>query len=766
MVNQEYTQKTLQKRLGVLTSGGDSPGMNAAVRAVVRTGLEIGADVYAIREGYQGMIDGGSLIQQLHWDDVGGILQLGGTIIGSARCTEFYERPGRLKAVANLLKHDIDSLVVIGGDGSLTGANLMRQEWSSLVQELVEAGEISQATADEHPFLGIAGLVGSIDNDMFGTDLTIGADSALHRIVDAVDAIKSTADSHQRTFIVEVMGRRCGYLALMGAIASSADYVIIPENPPELAGWEDAMCRVLSQGRKMGRRDSIIILAEGARDRQGQPITSAYLKEVITDKMDEEARITVLGHVQRGGSPSAIDRNLSTLKGVEATRAALEATAEDTADLIGIRNNQISRLPLMDCVRSSEAIKEAIQTHDYETAMELRGETFQDVLDTWRTLQKAKTTLSLPDNRSDRKPIRYAIINAGGLAPGMNAAVGTVVRIGLSRGHIPLQVSYGFQGLADNEIRHIRWEDAQGLTSRGGSTLGISQKVPVGKDLYRIARHLEEHEVDAIVMIGGWSGYRAALNLYEARENFSAFNIPMICIPASINNNLPGSEFSIGSDTAVNNIVDAVDKIKQSGVAARRCFIVDVMGRYCGYLAFTSGLATGAERVYLHEEETNLRVLQADLEMLVQGFKVDKGLDKHTGLIIRNENAHSLYKADFLGALFEEEGGDLFDVRTSVLGHLHRGGDPSPHDRIMATRMAVDAIDFLEDAYGRSTNTEVPAACIGIIEENMRLTFFHEIDRLFDEKLQRPKEQWWMRLRDVARMLAQPHAQYINKVNQ
>jgi len=305
----------------------------------------------------------------------------------------------------------------------------------------------------------------------------------------------------------------------------------------------------------------------------------------------------------------------------------------------------------------------------------------------------------------------------------------------------------------------------EGWISHGGSKLGISRNIPTGSDLYQIARNLEEHKINAIVMIGGWSGYRAALNLYEARQNYPAFNIPIICIPATINNNLPGSEFSIGSDTAVNNIVDAVDKIKQSGVAARRCFIVDVMGHNCGYLAFTSGLATGAERVYLPEEEINLAVLQADLALLVKGFQVGKEqLDRHTGLIIRNENAHSVYNADFLSALFEEEGGDLFDTRTSVLGHLQRGGDPSSYDRIMATRMATDAIDFLETASRPPSLGEVPAVAMGIVEENMCLTPFHQIGRIFDEDVQRPKEQWWTRLREVARMLAQPMPNFINDI--
>jgi len=699
------------------------------------------------------MIDGGQFIQPIKWSDVGGILQLGGTIIGSARCTNFYELEGRRNAVANLLKHDIDSLVIIGGDGSLTGANMLRQEWSDHVQALVDSGEISQAVADEHPFLSIAGVVGSIDNDMFGTDLTIGADSALHRITAAVDAISSTADSHQRTFIVEVMGRRCGYLALMGAIASGADYAIIPENPPEL-GWEESMCRVLSEGRAMGRRDSIIILAEGAQDRQSEPITSEYLKQVVAEHMGEDARITVLGHVQRGGSPSVIDRNLSTLKGVEATHAALEADAESEACLIGTINNRITRLPLMDCVKFSEAIRDAIQSHDYETAMQLRGETFLDALETMNTLVQAKPRPPLPE----KKHIRYAILHAGGLAPGMNAAVRSVVRFGLDRGHVPLGISYGFRGFLENEIQELGWADVQGWVSLGGAKLGTSRKIPKGSDYYTLARKLEEHEIEALVVIGGWAGYKAALNLYHERQNFPAFDIPIICIPASINNNLPGSEFSIGSDTALNNIIGAVDKIKQSAVASYRCFIVDVMGRYCGYLALMSALATGAERVYLHEESVNLEVLQDDLNLLIKGFEEE---DKRTGLIIRNENAHPLYKSDFLSALFEEEGGDLFDVRTSVLGHLQEGGDPSPYDRIMATRMTTDAIDFLEEACDTSLpRREAPASCLGIVEENMQLTPFHDIERIFDEAVQRPKEQWWMRLRPIARMLAQPKAQF------
>ncbi|HEY3310897.1 MAG TPA: 6-phosphofructokinase, partial [Anaerolineales bacterium] len=206
------------KRIAVLTSGGDAQGMNAAVRAVVRTGIDRGAEVFAVYEGYQGLVEGGNMIRKLDWSDVGGILHQGGTLIGTARSEEFRTRDGRRKAVLNLIQHGIDGLIVIGGDGSLTGAHIFRQEWPSLVAELVASGEITAELAANYPSLVIVGLVGSIDNDFFGTDMTIGTDTALHRITDAIDAISSTAASHQRTFVVKVMGRNCGYLALYGAL--------------------------------------------------------------------------------------------------------------------------------------------------------------------------------------------------------------------------------------------------------------------------------------------------------------------------------------------------------------------------------------------------------------------------------------------------------------------------------------------------------------------------------------------------------------------
>ncbi len=438
----------MNKRLGVLTSGGDAPGMNPAVRAVVRAALNRGADVFAIYEGYQGMIDGGDSIRPMDWGSVGGILHRGGTVIGSARCQEFRTPEGRLKAVRNLLIHDIDSLIVIGGDGSLTGANMLRQEWQDHVATLLESGDITPEQAAEHPFLAIAGMVGSIDNDMYGTDMTIGADSALHRIIYATDALSSTAASHQRTFIVEVMGRHCGYLALMGAIASGADFALIPESPPNVDDWEGKMCEILESGLAEGRRDSIVLIAEGAVDRKGNPISSDYVRQVLQEKMGEDVRVTVLGHVQRGGSPTAFDRILSTRMGIEAVNAAMDATADDEPALIGIIQNKITRLPLMECVSTNQAINAAIQSQDFDKAMELRGPFFQSSFKILRTLVRAVPHPPKPG----QKQLRIAIVNAGGPAPGMNAAVRAAVRLSLDQGHIPVGVKRGFRGLRDGEF--------------------------------------------------------------------------------------------------------------------------------------------------------------------------------------------------------------------------------------------------------------------------------------------------------------------------
>lgn len=228
--------------------------MNGAIRAVVRMAIDSNCEVFCIYEGYEGLVQGEEKIKKFEWSMVRGWLSEGGTLIGTARCMAFYERPGRLTAAKNMVLNGIDALIICGGDGSLTGADKFRSEWPSLIKELVDTKQLTQTQIEPFKHLNIVGLVGSIDNDMSGTDATIGCYSALGHICDMVDLIEATASSHSRAFVIEVMGRHCGWLALMAGVATGADFVFIPEKPRG-ANWKEEMCGIVAQvGRILPRK--------------------------------------------------------------------------------------------------------------------------------------------------------------------------------------------------------------------------------------------------------------------------------------------------------------------------------------------------------------------------------------------------------------------------------------------------------------------------------------------------------------------------------
>uniref|UniRef100_A0A493T4D7 6-phosphofructokinase type C n=1 Tax=Anas platyrhynchos platyrhynchos TaxID=8840 RepID=A0A493T4D7_ANAPP len=457
------------KAIGVLTSGGDAQGMNAAVRAVVRMGIYVKAKVYFVYEGYQGMVDGGDNIVEVSWESVSSILQVGGTVIGSARCKSFRTREGRLQAAYNLVQRGITNLCVIGGDGSLTGANLFREEWSGLLEELAQKGKIDQEAVKKYAYLNIVGMVGSIDNDFCGTDMTIGTDSALHRIIEVVDAIMTTAQSHQRTFVLEVMGRHCGYLALVSALACGADWVFIPEYPPE-EGWEDSMCVKLSENRARKKRLNIIIVAEGAIDCHNKPITSEKVKDLVVQRLGFDTRVTILGHVQRGGTPSAFDRILASRMGVEAVLALLEGTPDTPACVVSLSGNQAVRLPLMECVQMTQEVQKAMDEGRFVEAVRLRGRSFENNLNTYKLLSHKKPDAELPKTN-----FNVAVLNVGAPAAGMNAAVRAAVRVGITEGHKMFAVIDGFEGFSRGKIKEISWGDVGGWTGQGGSILGTKR---------------------------------------------------------------------------------------------------------------------------------------------------------------------------------------------------------------------------------------------------------------------------------------------------
>ncbi|XP_021384503.1 ATP-dependent 6-phosphofructokinase, platelet type isoform X3 [Lonchura striata] len=685
------------KAIGVLTSGGDAQGMNAAVRAVVRMGIYVNAKVYFIYEGYQGMVDGGDNIVEVSWESVSSILQVGGTVIGSARCKPFRTREGRLQAALNLVQRGITNLCVIGGDGSLTGANLFREEWSGLLEELAQKGKIDAEAVKKYAYLNIVGMVGSIDNDFCGTDMTIGTDSALHRIIEVVDAIMTTAQSHQRTFVLEVMGRHCGYLALVSALACGADWVFIPEYPPE-EGWEDSMCAKLSENRARKKRLNIIIVAEGAIDCHNKPITSEKVKDLVVQRLGFDTRVTILGHVQRGGTPSAFDRILASRMGVEAVLALLEATPATPACVVSLSGNQAVRLPLMECVQMTQEVQKAMDEGRFLEAVKLRGRSFENNLNTYKLLSHKKPDAELPKSN-----FNVAVLNVGAPAAGMNAAVRAAVRVGITEGHKIFAVIDGFEGFARGKIKEISWGDVGGWTGQGGSILGTKRTLPA-KYLEKIADQMRTNNINALMVIGGFEAYLGLLELSAAREKYDEFCVPMVMVPATVSNNVPGSDFSIGADTALNTITDTCDRIKQSASGTkRRVFIIETMGGYCGYLANMGALAAGADAAYIFEEQFDIRELQANVEHLTEKMKTSI----QRGLVLRNENCNENYTTDFIYQLYSEEGKGVFDCRKNVLGHMQQGGAPSPFDRNFGTKISAKAMQWiskkLKETYRKDT---------------------------------------------------------------
>lgn len=308
-------------KIGVLTSGGDSPGMNAAIRAVVRTGLYNGLDVFGIIRGYNGMIEDD--IFKMDSRSVANIIQRGGTILKTARSKEFFDHSGRKKAFANLAKRGIDGLVVIGGNGSFTGALKLSQEFD----------------------IPCVGLPGTIDKDLFGTDFTIGFDTAVNTAVEAIDKIRDTADAHDRLFIVEVMGRHAGYIALHAGIATGAENILIPEEDTSV----EEMIVGLSEKEKRKKLVNLVIVAEGHSSGGANNIA-----EIVRQQLPNlDTRVTILGHIQRGGSPTCIDRLIASRMGYHAVESLIEGRHNV---MVGIQDNTMKYTPLEIAIREKQRV--------------------------------------------------------------------------------------------------------------------------------------------------------------------------------------------------------------------------------------------------------------------------------------------------------------------------------------------------------------------------------------------------------------------------
>ncbi|KAH9895509.1 6-phosphofructokinase [Xylariomycetidae sp. FL2044] len=695
-----------KKKIAIMTSGGDAPGMNGVVRAVVRMAIHMGCDAYCVYEGYEGLVRGGNLIRKMDWNDVRGYLSEGGTLIGTARCMAFYERPGRLTAAKNMILNGIDALIICGGDGSLTGADKFRAEWPSLLEELVSKNELVQQQIEPYQHLNIVGLVGSIDNDLSGTDATIGCYSALTRICEMVDYIEATASSHSRAFVIEVMGRHCGWLALMAGVATGADFIFIPEKPRE-DNWEEEMHDIIQQHRNWGKRKTIVIIAEGARDRHGGKITAEMVKNLLADKdgLALDTRITTLGHVQRGGTAVAYDRMLATLQGTEAVKAVLEATPETETCFIAITENKIARKPLISAVAETKEVAKLIEAQQFDKAMGLRDTEFSDQYQSYMMT----TAMGLPEDNTlePGKRMKIGFINVGAPAGGMNAATRAGVAYCRTRGHEPVAIHNGFAGFARHHgdeplgaVRPFDWLEVDGWASKGGSEIGTNRELPEESGMELIANLIKKYKFDALFLVGGFEAYHAVSQLRKARDQYPSLCIPMTLLPATISNNVPGTEYSLGSDTCLNELVSYCDKIKQSASATRRrVFVIETQGGRSGYVAVLGGLGVGASAVYIPEEGISLNMLNTDVQHLKEVFRKDKGQSRAGRLVLVNEKASRTYTANLIADIIREEAHERFESRVSIPGHVQQGGVPSAMDRCRAVRLAIKCIQQLE-AFG------------------------------------------------------------------
>ena len=308
----------IKKAIAVMTSGGDSPGMNAAARAVVRTALYEGVKVYGINNGYQGLLDDD--IEELTSRSVSDLIQRGGTFLGTARCPEFKTPEGRRKGYENLVKRGIEGLVIIGGDGSLTGGSLLSKETG----------------------LPIVGLPGTIDNDVWGMDYTIGCDTAANTIVDAINKLRDTASAHRRIMLVEVMGRNSGWLAMMSGIAGGAEFVLVPEVKFNI----DTMCEEIKEMYDAGKRYSIIVVAEGAG-------SAIEIGKAVEEKTGIDTRVSVLGHIQRGGSPTVEDRMKASMLGEKAALAIISGASDV---VFGFNEGKVVAVNLFEAVNNTKTL--------------------------------------------------------------------------------------------------------------------------------------------------------------------------------------------------------------------------------------------------------------------------------------------------------------------------------------------------------------------------------------------------------------------------
>jgi len=394
---------------------------------------------------------------------------------------------------------------------------------------------------------------------------------------------------------------------------------------------------------------------------------------------------------------------------------------------------------------------------NWDLAVKLRGRIFSSHLETYRMLTKIK-----PPTVENKKGWNLAVMHIGAPACGMNAAARSFTKNCIYAGHNPFAIHNGVDGLVNGEVSPIGWGDVSHWIGQGGALLGTKRTLPE-TNFAGCAEQLAKHGIQGLVIVGGFEAYQALLQFAEHRNEFRAFRIPMILLPATISNNVPGTDLTIGADTALNEITEICDRIRQSAQGTkRRVFMIETMGGYCGYLATMASMAGGADAAYIFEEEFGVKELKHDLDAMVA--KMDKGL-VYRGLVLINEKANAHYTTDFLDKLYSEEGRDKFTVRKNVLGHMQQGGYPTPFDRSLATKLSARAVLRLVEQLTHFASAdgavyaEDPdsAVVLGMRATGIKYSPVQELKAVtdFKHRMEVGEQPWWMRIRPTMRILAQ-----------
>jgi len=685
-------------RIGVLTGGGDCPGLNAAIRAIVRRAVQYNYEVVGIKNGWAGLMGEAELVP-LTARSVAGILPLGGTILGTSRTNPFQRDPQVDVALENLQHGKNGAPPLIEQLETYQTAYVQRHTQQVLdnIQRhgldalIVLGGKDTLGVAEQFHRLGVpvVGLPKTMDNDLPETDYCIGFDSAVTRLMDALDDLHTTAMAHHRVIVVEAMGRDTGWVALEGGLAGGADYIVIPEVPCSIAD----VCARLQARHASGRTFSIVVVSEKA-SLNDVPVRTVDLKdafghvrldrrglgtavaEEIERRTGFETRTVVLGHLHRGGSPTVFDRVLATRLGVAAVDLVKNG---DFGQIAVFKANRIVPVPLADVAGKTRPADPEL----YDLASVFFG------------MRRRPTTSPIK---------RLGVLTGGGDCPGLNAAIRAVARRAFEYGFEVLGIKNGWAGLlGQGETEILTPQSVSGILHTGGTILGTSRTNPMKKPelMEQVRQNIQKLGLDALVAIGGDDTLSVATRLHQ-------MGVPVVGVPKTMDNDIQDTDYTIGFDSAVTTVMEALDKLHTTASSHHRAMVVEVMGRDAGWVAVFGGLAGGADYILIPEAPARIADICAHLKqraergnvssivVISEGAKItdmaeeaDLGPTDAFGHVRldRRELGESVAKAI--------ERGTGIESRTVVLGHLQRGGSPSVFDRLLATRVGVAAVDLV-----------------------------------------------------------------------